>query len=88
MAKQPPRRSSSSQVDPNTPAARIINRLGGLKQFCAESAHVREKPYATSTVWSWMTKGLIPMAHAATVKAVGAHMRVKIKDSDFFPDAA
>jgi hypothetical protein len=89
MASKPPRRSSSKQVDENMPAPRIINKLGGLKRFCEESAHVREggKPFSTSTVWSWMTKGLIPIAHTNAVKAVAQRMRVKIKDSDFFPDA-
>lgn len=83
--KKTGRKSNSDNIDKNKPAYIIINKFGGLKNFCDASQKVLDKKYATSTVWSWMINGLIPMSHIPNIKKIALSEKVKIKDSDFIP---
>lgn len=45
---------TSDKVKPNSPAARIIDKFGGLSKFCELC------DFAHGTVHGWMVTGLIP----------------------------
>ncbi len=68
MADRKPTRSKN--INPEAPATKIIQKFGGLTQFCTATR------FANSTVHSWQIKGLIPqehwkhIVHAATIRII------------------
>lgn len=52
--RKPPRRTTSDRIDQSSPAYRVVKKAGGLAQFC------RDFDFKTSTVHSWLLRGLIP----------------------------
>jgi hypothetical protein len=54
-AERKQRRTTSDRINPNSPAYKVVHgKGGGLSKFCADF------DFPTSTVQSWLERGLIP----------------------------
>lgn len=87
------RRIISDKIDLTKPAAIIVQKAGGLTNFC------RDYDFPLSTVQSWMVSGFIPsrrreaadgseISYHAWILQRSAELRHKIKPEDFIEQVA
>lgn len=67
----------SDRIDPGAPAARVIDKFGGLSAFC------KHFTWATSTVHDWLVKGLIPQAHWPMILQTAKQLEIELDAMDF-----
>ena len=67
----------SDKIDGDAPAARVIDKVGGLSAFCKHFV------WATSTVHDWLVKGLIPQAHWPMILQTAKHLGLDLVALDF-----
>jgi len=75
----------SEHIDQTKPAYLVVDRFGGLSEFC------RLTGYATSTVHGWMKSGLVParihepsgMSHQAYILACANDNNIEMDASIF-----
>jgi hypothetical protein len=78
-----PRTITSDRVKAEAPAARIVEKFGGLSRFCEIC------DFAHGTVHGWMTNGLIPakvrdgMSYTAWIIAKAAVHEIELTAEDF-----
>ncbi len=67
----------SDRVDPDAPAARVIDKFGGLSKFCQASG------INTSTVHDWLVKGLIPQVRWPAIMGLARELDIELSQTDF-----
>lgn len=77
------RARTSQRIDRAMPASRIVDKFGGLTRFCQIC------DFPTSTVHSWVRRGLVPaqmrdgFSYAAWIMRCGEREGIEITAEDF-----
>lgn len=85
IVEKPHRRRTitSSKIKADSPAARIVDKFGGLSAFC------RACDFAIPTVHRWMVEGLVPskrkngMSYAAWIITCAEARGIDVGPADF-----
>lgn len=73
------RRRISAKIDVESPAFIVIDKFGGRLEFC------RLTGYASSTVYDWLRRGLIPVEYQANILALSIKLKRGVRPGDFVP---
>lgn len=78
--KRDGRARRTTKYDPNTQAARIVERFGGVQAMSTDTG------LSPSTIYSWLTRGgLIPPNQVQFLMDCADRLKIKIKPAEWLP---